>query len=338
MTGKIKLFFLLVCFLSGLIAPGHSGDFDKYISLNGPWRFEIGDSLQFAESGYNDSHWNTIETPGNWEDLGYPGYDGYAWYRQSVYIAEDFKNYRFSLVLGRIADADETYFNGKLLDKTGSMPPHFKSAAAQIRHYLIPTNWIRTDAPNIIAIRVFDENGSGGIISDKVGIFARAAYFPIFLDLSGEWLFQPEDNIGKTNAQWNKDWQKIQVPARWELYDYKSESGYAWYQKSFTLPKDKENEHLVLVLGIIPGINDVFINGIRIGGTIPLNFDKSEYNAKDQNWEARLYTIPSSLLKKDTQNVISVRIYDPSPNGGILWGPVGLMTRGTYMTTVDKKE
>lgn len=329
--------FLIIFFLS-LVAPAHSGDCDKYIALNGPWQFEIGDSLQFADAGYDDSHWDTIETPGNWENLGYPGYDGYAWYRQTVFITSDFKDYRFALVLGRIADADETYFNGHLLDRSGSMPPHFKSAAWQIRQYLIPTNWIRTDGPNVIAIRVFDENGSGGIISDKVGILARPAYYPIFLDLSGEWLFQPEDNIGKTNTQWNKGWKNILVPGRWELYDFKSESGYAWYQKAFDLPANKLNDHLILVLGIIPGLDDVFINGIRIGGTIPQNFDKSEYDPESQNWETRLYTIPAFLLKPDSKNILSIRIYDPLSNAGILWGPVGLITRASYLKTLDDKD
>src|SRR5579859_2175384 len=75
------------------------------VPLNGPWKFQIGDSpvdvqtgeSLWAEPGFDDSHWETVDlTPqpdlkdpftgdrryvAGWTLKGHPGYWGYAWYR-----------------------------------------------------------------------------------------------------------------------------------------------------------------------------------------------------------------------------------------------------------------
>ncbi len=81
------------------------------IALNGPWRFQIGDSPLdavthqplWAEPGFDDSHWETVDlTPvpnesdastedrrqvKGWTARGHAGYWGWAWYRLRVKVA-----------------------------------------------------------------------------------------------------------------------------------------------------------------------------------------------------------------------------------------------------------
>ena len=67
------------------------------ITLNGPWKFIAGDNMQYAQSNYDDSGWETIDLtapPGahdddvglsgyipGWTAKGHSNYSGYAWYR-----------------------------------------------------------------------------------------------------------------------------------------------------------------------------------------------------------------------------------------------------------------
>jgi hypothetical protein len=72
------------------------------VTLDGPWKFQTGDDMAWAQPDYDDSSWNTMDLtvparshdpyggsggwiPG-WTSRGYKGYTGYAWYRLQVNI------------------------------------------------------------------------------------------------------------------------------------------------------------------------------------------------------------------------------------------------------------
>ena len=79
--------------------------------LTGYWKFSIGDDSAWASPDYDDDNWEEIKVPSNWEDQGYYGYNGFAWYRKTFEISDDFKDEDLYLNLGVIDDVDETYFN-----------------------------------------------------------------------------------------------------------------------------------------------------------------------------------------------------------------------------------
>lgn len=72
------------------------------VALTGPWKFHIGDNMAWAQPGFDDSTWGTMDLtplPGSvdpnsgigafvqgWTARGYRGYSGYAWYRLRVNI------------------------------------------------------------------------------------------------------------------------------------------------------------------------------------------------------------------------------------------------------------
>jgi len=142
------------------------------------WKFNTGDNPAWAWPGFDDSAWDTIEAGTAWERKGYEDYDGFAWYRQEVFIPGTWRkraerNGGLVLKLGQIDDADVTYFNGQILGATGGFPPEYLSAYGVPRAYTVPVDRITWNAQNTIAIRVFDGGGGGGITGDPVSLTIR---------------------------------------------------------------------------------------------------------------------------------------------------------------------
>jgi Stage II sporulation protein E (SpoIIE) len=99
------------------------------VELSGPWRFHIGDDPRWAGPSINDtpgqSGWETILPDRPWGAQGHYAYTGFAWYRLSLRItaAPDVKP-PFQLLLPRLEDACEVYWNGALVGRYGNLPPH----------------------------------------------------------------------------------------------------------------------------------------------------------------------------------------------------------------------
>jgi DUF1680 family protein len=67
------------------------------------------------------------------------------------------------LYLGKIDDADQTYFNGKLIGATGSFPPDYITQWEKPRMYIIPEAAVLWDKENIIAVRIYNLIGGMGM-------------------------------------------------------------------------------------------------------------------------------------------------------------------------------
>jgi len=139
------------------------------------WKFKTGDNSAWAWAEYDDSAWKTIEAGTNWENQGHETYDGFAWYRQQVFIPEDLRekaaeNGGLILRLARIDDSDVTYFNGQILGSTGGLPPEYESGYGELRAYTVPMDRVGWGAQNTIAVRVYDGGGGGGIVGNPVSL------------------------------------------------------------------------------------------------------------------------------------------------------------------------
>ena len=102
------------------------------------------------------ANWEKIYAPSPWEDEGFNGYDGFAWYRKKFDGKELSKDESYYLNLGFIDDCDEVYLNGVLIGFSGSMPPKFKTAFNNERKYPLSNESINFYGMNTLAIRVFD--------------------------------------------------------------------------------------------------------------------------------------------------------------------------------------
>ncbi len=161
----LSLIFSVFCTVSLL---------SQTIVLPDNWLFKTGDDPSYKEISIDESGWVNINVPGNWEDQGFPEYDGYAWYRLHFKITEHPGNQPLYLFLGKIDDADETYLNGVKIGSSGKLPPEPLTAWNDQRAYKIPNELLQKE--NTIAIRVYDIFSPGGIHSGLIGILNQQEY------------------------------------------------------------------------------------------------------------------------------------------------------------------
>ena len=171
---KYTIAFLGCCMALQTMA----GETTRVIDLKGSWRFIAQDNKDFAKKNWDDSDWDTIRVPDKWENQGYRDHDGYAWYRYQVKIPGTLKHQGTGIILrlGKIDDVDRVYINGYYLQGRGGFPPDYSSAFNWDRQYIIPSDFINFGQENVIAVRIYDEWGDGGIVSGPVGIYQQEKY------------------------------------------------------------------------------------------------------------------------------------------------------------------
>ncbi len=100
------------------------------------------------------------------------------------------------------------------------------------------------------------------------------------------------------------DWEEVPVPGFWEGAGFADFDGVAWYRTNFFLNPDQVAGAKELGLGKIDDSDEVWINGVRVGGM------ENAWNV------ARRYPIPAGVLHAGT-NTIAVRVEDYGGGGGI---------------------
>lgn len=318
-------------FLLLTLSVAFSQDWTHLFGLNGEWKFEIGDNMAWREPEFDDRKWSIVHAPRAWEDEGFPGYDGYAWYRKHFKAEKSWSGKTLYLHLGYIDDVDEVFVNGNLVGRTGSFPPDYQTAYDNRREYFLPAGYLRIPGDNVIAVRVFDDQLSGGIVGGQLGVFEDPlALLPEF-PLAGDWYFAPGDDMKRKEPAYDeRSWKKILVPSYWELHGYAGLDGYAWYRLRFTVPQTFAKQRLILLLGNIDDFDETYLNGALIGRTGTMGRVLPRGGSEDYR-ALRAYTIPPERVLFGKENVLAVRVFDGFRDGGIYRGPVGIVTRDRYL-------
>jgi len=139
-----------------------------------------GGAAPWADPSLDDARWGAIPVPALWESAGYEGMDGIAWYRTSFELTADEARRGVRLGLGMIDDSDISWVNGV---QVGRMTSQWNVA----RRYDVPPNALRAGR-NVIAVRVEDTGGGGGIYGDSALLYVETngARRP----LAGSWKFR----------------------------------------------------------------------------------------------------------------------------------------------------
>jgi alpha-galactosidase len=153
------------------------------VPLDRGWKFMIGDNTGYSSPVFDDASWKQIQVDKVWEEQGYDPYDGFAWFRVRVVIPEELKANSFlkdslRICLGKINNFDQTFLNGFLIGSNAkNIPPGgagdslFIKAPTRMynveRSYTLSVNDPRIlwGKENVIAVRVYDEGGLGGLYS-----------------------------------------------------------------------------------------------------------------------------------------------------------------------------
>lgn len=141
------------------------------ITTGGKWKFHKGNDDRWKNPKFNDSDWQVVDLPNSWEvTSGYLEDNVYGWYRKALFIPLEMKGHKIVVPLGAIDDVDETYFNGVKIGGCGILPPHYLTAYNQQREYTVNPENIKFGEINIIAVKVYDTYGSGGIYAGPLGM------------------------------------------------------------------------------------------------------------------------------------------------------------------------
>ena len=112
------------------------------------WRFAPGDSLEYADPGYDDSGWRAVSLPARLDlDAGRGwlrgGFDGNGIPGGETY-----------LLLGRVDAAVEVYLNGSLIGRRGTLDSRLTIPGNQPGVFLLPPGLWKEEGGNLLALRL----------------------------------------------------------------------------------------------------------------------------------------------------------------------------------------
>jgi hypothetical protein len=335
----LLLLALLASLNKSQAAVPNQNELKQIKNLEGRWKFSIGEQHEWLESTFDDSRWEDLYVPEPWEEQGFHGYNGYGTYRKHFTLDNELRGLMLYLSLGYIDDVDAVYVNGTKIGSTGAFPPQYQTAYNARRLYFMPEEILDFGKDNVVVVVVYDAQQVGGIVGGDIGIYTNKFALRLDVSLQRKWRFRLGDDANWARKTFDdSEWDEIFVPGKWEDQQYRNYDGYAWYRTSMIYTKNL-GRYLVLLLGKIDDLDQVFINGQLIGGTGDLVAGESRrVHTSYEYQEFRGYYIPAGLLRENQVNVIAVRVYDSGGIGGIYQGPVGLITQESYINFWRKKK
>ena len=142
-----------------------------------------------------------------------------------------------------------------------------------------------------------------------------------------DWKFKTGDNLNWAKPDFNDaKWENQISGVMWEGQGHPGYDGYAWYRKSFDLPKGMLEQaffkdSLEIDLGKVDDTEETYLNGHLLGknGKLVKEDDKSKFEIDPLGYsKRRLYILPANdkRILWGKRNNISVRVHDDGGGGG----------------------
>jgi sialate O-acetylesterase len=138
-----------------------SAEYKKWCEKTDP-----GTKENWAKADLDSSSWKQVSMPQPFEQAGLPDFDGMVWFRREFDLPSTWQGQKLTLGLGPIDDIDTTFVNGV---KVGQMNRY-----DQNRVYSIPATALKP-GKNVIAVRVMDTGGNGGLTGRPEQLFIKPA-------------------------------------------------------------------------------------------------------------------------------------------------------------------
>jgi sialate O-acetylesterase len=155
------------------------------------------EAAKFSAAGYDHLIWKTMKLPDHWENQGLKNIDGVVWFRKEFQVPADISLANAVLNLSMIDDIDSTYLNGQLIGSTNMFN--------KPRSYQIPPGLLKSR--NVIAVKVRDNAGAGGIYGDPANMVLRIGLVSVPLD--GEWRYRVEQVFNTANGIGPNDYPTV---------------------------------------------------------------------------------------------------------------------------------
>lgn len=177
----------------------------QHISIKKGWKMSVGDNAEWSNPNFNDSGWQAADLNKPWEQQGHDNYDGFGWYRTHIVIPSSIKEKAYLkdsllLSLASVDDNDEVYLNGTLIGKYGGNGGGIKHSHYGPRAYKIAVNnpALHWDKDNVLAIRVYDTGGDGGIYGGDFNIHMADIMEGVEFNKSGDFSYGDKNTMGKS--------------------------------------------------------------------------------------------------------------------------------------------
>ena len=161
------------------------------VSLDGPWQFHLGDDPAWAAPAFDDSAWEQLTADRPWGEQGHARTTGFAWYRLHIALAPAPRiPPEFSLLLPRVDDAYEIYWNGLLIGRNGRLQPY------PVWHHSQPAQTFAMGRvrSGVLAVRVWkapllsDDSGQAGGFEAAPAVGSPQAVAAAKAALDYQWL------------------------------------------------------------------------------------------------------------------------------------------------------
>jgi hypothetical protein len=155
-----------------IFAPGDVGDFpDKRTEIPvfpAQWLFrtdpqQVGDKEGWMQPALDESAWRDIPVPAAWEKTAVGDYDGVAWYRVHFTIPATANPQRLLLHFGAVDEEAWVYLNGQFQGENTEKSTGQTVHQIWDKPFALPLKGARAGEGNVLAVKVRDSVGAGGI-------------------------------------------------------------------------------------------------------------------------------------------------------------------------------
>lgn len=205
-----------------------------YAQLN---TFDEGLKNNWKKSSHNDSDWREMSIPSYWADGELGNTNGVVWFRKEINLPPNVVGKYAKLLFGRVVDADSIFINESFVGTTSYQYPP--------RRYEIPPHILK-EGKNTIVIRVVNNSGKGGFITDKPYELITDNEI---LDLKGKWKYKLGAKMGALPSQTFIRWKPLGLFNAMiaPLLNY-SIKGVIWYQGEANTKNPLEYKDLMTTL------------------------------------------------------------------------------------------
>jgi len=134
--------------------------------------------IKWSDPMLNTSDWETMHVPGYWINTKTGNVNGCVWFRKEMNIPAKMTGKPATLKLGRIADADSVFMNGKFVGGINSL--------YALRSYKVPENLLK-EGLNTVVVKITSYNHHGGFVPGRpYKLIAEADT----MNLEGDWKYK----------------------------------------------------------------------------------------------------------------------------------------------------
>ncbi|BCM93920.1 beta-galactosidase BoGH2A [Abditibacteriota bacterium] len=205
----------------------------QIILSNTDWRFHTGDEAGWKAPEFDDRGWSSFSAPATYNELPPFAPGSYGWYRKHIIVPPVAKGKDVELIVGKVDDVDETFVNGVKVGQSGSFPPTYNTAYGELRAYPVPAQLLKGDGSNVVAVRVYNGEGAGGLYAPVLTTTTRSGPF--------------DSTAPGSSAQGF------------------TTGGVGWYRKTFTLPPSQKGRNLRITFDGVYMDSTVWLNGQLLG-------------------------------------------------------------------------